>query len=422
MGEHTRTTASRSTPDPPAGRKSSMWHFGTGEVTVILACALAAVWTTIVWWFRSGNRYWAATSSCSTRSAPRRVSAIGRSSTTGPPFTPCRSRWFRHLIRISIRQPILRSCRPSTRPLSLLSFPVAYACGLLFSSVMYGGLIAIAARGCVSVSRRHVLMACLLFPPFVAHQTIGQSTIWPLLGFVSGWWALTQSRPFAAGLMLSVVAIKPHLGMALAIVLLTMRLWRIVGGVLLGSCVSGRHHCRGVRTGRGGCLPHDDAPCPSRHDSHRAQGREVYACAPNELGVPGPARSGNCRLACRKRLVRMVGRERLAPQRGLGAPNVCASACDAVDQPSRPGIRRHPVGASDVVACLLGGIDQTGRGHGWDLSVLAVAFVVPSARLWGIPLTLPLMGWLLWRCQASEAWKPPNGKIVAQGDLASVVA
>ena len=55
--------------------------------------------------------------------------------------------------------------------------------------------------------------------------------------------------------------------------------------------------------------------------------------------------------------------------------------------------------------------------------VLAVAFVVPSARLWGVPLTLPLMAWLLWRCQRPpETWQPPHGKIVAQGALASVVA
>jgi hypothetical protein len=32
---------------------------------------------------------------------------------------------------------------------------------------------------------------------------------------------------------------------------------------------------------------------------------------------------------------------------------------------------------------------------------LAVAFVTPSARLGGVPLTLPLMAWLLWRCQGS---------------------
>ncbi len=212
-----------------------MWHFGTGEVTVILACALAAVWTTIVVLvpFRQpvlGRRLHRS----STRSAPRRVSGDWTIQYDWPAF---------HALQVSLVPTSDPHFYPPTYPplvpalyaaLSLLPFPVAYASWVGFSSVMYGGLTAIAAEA-----------ACPGFSSARPHGVPAVSTVrgasddrpehdMALLGFVSGWWALTQSRPFAAGLMLSVVAIKPHLGMALAIVLLTMRLWRIVGGVLLG--------------------------------------------------------------------------------------------------------------------------------------------------------------------------------------------
>jgi hypothetical protein len=35
--------------------------------------------------------------------------------------------------------------------------------------------------------------------------------------------------------------------------------------------------------------------------------------------------------------------------------------------------------------------------------VLAVIFVLPVFRVGGVPLTLPLMMWLLWRCRFDEA-------------------
>jgi hypothetical protein len=47
---------------------------------------------------------------------------------------------------------------------------------------------------------------------------------------------------------------------------------------------------------------------------------------------------------------------------------------------------------------------------------LSIAFVVPAARLWGIPLTLPLMAWLLWRCQRNvQGPGRPADRIVSNG-------
>ena len=421
MGQHTRTTASRSAPDPPAGRKRSMWNLGTGEVTVILVCALVAVWTTIVWVvpFRQpvlgGDFIQFYTFGTAARLGDWTIQY------DWPAF---------HALQVSLVPTSDPHFYPPTYPplvpglyaaLSLLPFPAAYASWVLFSSVMYGGLIAIAARGCVSVSRRHVLMACLLFPPFVAHQTIGQSTIWPLLGFVSGWWALTQSRPLAAGLVLSVVAIKPHLGMALAIVLLTMRLWRIVGGVLLGLAfqagitvaVCGREAVVAYFTTTLRVLGDTTLIEPKDERFTHALRMSLESLVPHGVATIGWLAASTffgwlvvsvwrhsedwaLRISALLLATLLISPHVLAYDAILLAPATLWLACWAA--------------STRQAAVLIG------------LIVLAVAFVIPSARLWGIPLTLPLMGWLLWRCRAVQYWKPPNGKIVARGDLASVVA
>jgi hypothetical protein len=60
-------------------------------------------------------------------------------------------------------------------PLSFLSFPVAYAAWTAFSTAIYCGVMALGARGCAPVRRSHVMLAGLLFPPFIAHQLLGQA-------------------------------------------------------------------------------------------------------------------------------------------------------------------------------------------------------------------------------------------------------
>jgi hypothetical protein len=48
--------------------------------------------------------------------------------------------------------------------------------------------------------------------------------------------------------------------------------------------------------------------------------------------------------------------------------------------------------------------DRAARERQWDvlatLALLAVCFVVPAARILNVPLTVPLLGWVLWRCRA----------------------
>jgi hypothetical protein len=119
-------------------------------------------------------------------------------------------------------------------PFALLPFATAFAAWLAASTVAYGCLMAVAARPWRHPSHAPEVLASLIFPPFIAHQVLGQSTIWPLIGFVGGWWLMTRGRPVLAGIALSLVAIKPHLGMALAIVLVATRSWPTISGIGLG--------------------------------------------------------------------------------------------------------------------------------------------------------------------------------------------
>jgi len=265
-------------------------------------------------------------------------------------------------------------------------------------------------------------MACLVFPPFVAHQTIGQSTIWPLLGFVSGWWALTQSRPFAAGLMLSVVAIKPHLGMALAIVLLAMRLWRIVGGILLGLVLQAGITV--VVCGRAAVVVYLATTASVLRDTKLIEPKDerfthalrmtLESLIPHGAATVGWLAASTLFGWMAVRVWRHSQDWALRISALLLATLLISPHVQAYD-----AILLAP--ATLWLACWAASTRQPGVVVG--LAVLAVAFVVPSARLWGVPLTLPLMAWLLWRCQRPpEIWQPPHGKTVAPGALAPVVA
>jgi hypothetical protein len=298
---------------------------------------------------------------------------------------------------------------------ALLPFPVAYAAWVLFASVVYAGSIAIAARDCVSVSRRHVLMACLLFPPFIAHQAIGHSTVWPLMGFVGGWWALTQSRPLVAGLMLSIVAIKPHLGMAMAIVLITMRLWRIIGGILLGLLVQA-----GITLmvgGREAVVAYIDTTLRVLRDTTLIEPKDerfthalrmsLESLVPHGVATVGWLAASALFGWLAVRVWRQSEDWALRTSALLLATLLISPHVQAYD-----AILLAP--ATLWLSCRAASTRQPAIIVG--LIVLAAAFVVPSARLWGIPLTVPLMGWLLWQCQRAQAtWQPPHGNVVARG-------
>ena len=398
MQEHTNQATTKSTSERSRDRPRSMWRFTAREITVALGLAVAAAWSTliVVVSFRQpvlGGDF-------------MEFYAFGTAARLGEWALqydwPAFHRFQVSLIPTSdpyLYPPSYPPLVPALyTPLSLLSFPVAYAVWTACSTGIYCGLMAIAARGSTLVSRPQVLLAGLLFPPFAAHQALGQSTVWPLIGFVGGWWALTQSRPVAAGLMFSIVAIKPHLGMALAIVLLTLRLWRVVGGIVLGlalqvvatvaicgSAAVAAYVATTLKVMRDTTLIE---PIDERFT--HALRMSLESIASHDVATAGWLIAS---AACGWMAVRTW--------RHSDAWTLRVSALLLATLLISPHVQTYDAILLAPAALWLSCWSVSTRQHVVLLGilVLSVTFVVPAARIWGVPLTVPLMAWLLWRCQ-----------------------
>jgi hypothetical protein len=387
-----RTTHAR-----PSDRRRSVWRFSPHEITAALVFAVVAVWCTLV------------------IVVPFRQPLLGGDFIVFYTFgTAARlGEWTVqydwpafHELQVSLVPTSASYFYPPSypplvpalyAPLSFLAFPTAYIVWTLLSTGIYCGLIALAVRGS-TVSRTHALLVGLLFPPFIAHQALGHSTLWLLTGFVGGWWALTTSRPVVAGLIFSVVAIKPHLGMALAVVLLAMRLWRVVAGIMLGVALQA---CATVAIcGTAAVAAYLDTTLTVLSDTrviNPADSRFTHglrasleSAVPHSLATIGwliasatfgwlmvrtwhRTEDWTLRISTLLLATLLISPHVQAYDAILLAPAALWLSCWAVST-------RQPA----VLATVL---------------LLSAAFVVPVARLWGFPLTVPLMAWLLWQCQ-----------------------
>lgn len=293
-------------------------------------------------------------------------------------------------------------------PFALLPFVRAVTAWLVFSSVLYSCAIAVAAIAWRQVPRMQIVLAGLLFPPFVAHQVLGQSSVWPMIGFVGGWWALLLGRPMLGGIVLSLVAIKPHLGIALAIVLIAMRQWRVVAGVTLGCTAqavvsivvcgatavtayvrttiavirnpllieaSDPRHLHALRTSLDRILPQQVALI----------GWLVASAVIAWVTVKVWQRSGDWALRFAALLLATM---LISPHVQTYDAILLAPAVLWIAQWALANERKH---------MLL------------ELAVLSVIFLMPRARIGSVPLTIPLMFWVLWEISRSGA----RGRLVA---------
>lgn len=80
--------------------------------------------------------------------------------------------------------------------------------------------------------RRFVLAGALAFPPIWSLVLHGQTTIFPFLSFLALWIALDRGRPFLGGLAVGTIAMKPQLGVVIALVAILSREWRLVAGAV----------------------------------------------------------------------------------------------------------------------------------------------------------------------------------------------
>jgi hypothetical protein len=286
-------------------------------------------------------------------------------------------------------------------PLAWFSFEQAFVIWFVASGAIYAAMMVVAARACPQWPTVLVVLGALIFPPFIAHQIIGQSTIWPLVGFVGGAWALARGRPFLAGTVLSLVAIKPHLGMALAVVLLASAQWRAVAGIVCGGSLQAALTLLICGTGAIAAYlqttltvlrnPAIIEPIDTRHTHAFRMALEQMlpagaatvawlAEAPlvSWMAVSVWRRTDNMALRMSALLLAtlLVSPHVLTYDAILLAP--AALWLSAAAAPSHR--------ASAVAG----------------LGILSVAFLVPWARIGGLPITIPLMLWLLFKCR-SEA-------------------
>jgi Glycosyltransferase family 87 len=80
--------------------------------------------------------------------------------------------------------------------------------------------------------RTFVIAAAAAFPPFWSLILHGQVTLIVLAAFWAGWLALERQRPWLAGLAFGLLAIKPQLGIPLAVVVLVCGEWAMLAGAV----------------------------------------------------------------------------------------------------------------------------------------------------------------------------------------------
>jgi hypothetical protein len=117
-------------------------------------------------------------------------------------------------------------------PLASLPYGLAALAWALLTTAVYALAVRTAWRHAPipGADARFVTAAAAGFPPFWNLVLHGQTTAWPLAGFLLGWLALERDRRFLAGLALGLVMVKPQLGLVLAVIVLLRGEWLMLGG------------------------------------------------------------------------------------------------------------------------------------------------------------------------------------------------
>jgi len=124
-------------------------------------------------------------------------------------------------------------------PFALMPFPLAIAvwtCLLVSALVLTWWLLAPAGP---RWTRAAHLAVALALPPVAFGVLLGQVVALVALAIAGSWWLLRHQRPVAAGLLLSVITVKPQLAFLVPLALLAAGYRRAFMGFLMGSTVIG---------------------------------------------------------------------------------------------------------------------------------------------------------------------------------------
>ena len=122
------------------------------------------------------------------------------------------------------------------RPLAALSYGWATVLWTMITIAGYGLIVWTAWRSQRTAlpDGRFVAVAAAAFPPFFLLVLHGQTTLLPLLAFCLCWLGMKSGWPFAAGVALGLLTVKPQFAIVIGCVLTLGFTWR----VLLGFAVS----------------------------------------------------------------------------------------------------------------------------------------------------------------------------------------
>ncbi|PYX87717.1 MAG: hypothetical protein DMG68_10855 [Acidobacteria bacterium] len=124
-------------------------------------------------------------------------------------------------------------------PFAKLPYVWALCLWWLFSAAIYGGCCYAVWRTCPRL-RTHsgtVFILAIAYPAFFHLIAWGQTSAPALLCFTLAFLALRARHPVAAGLAIGLLAFKPPLAVATAVVFLFSKEWKMVGGALISAAV-----------------------------------------------------------------------------------------------------------------------------------------------------------------------------------------
>lgn len=115
------------------------------------------------------------------------------------------------------------------KPLALLPYRAAFACFVSLNALALAWFFFAFGR-----RQPEILVFGALYPPTVVSLVTGQDVALLLALAAAGYLLLERGRPFSAGLVWSLCAIKAHLFLLVPLVLLLRKQWRALGGGAAG--------------------------------------------------------------------------------------------------------------------------------------------------------------------------------------------
>ena len=126
---------------------------------------------------------------------------------------------------------------PSSLLLMLPFASLPYGWALAAWSVLFLGVYAVVSLGYVEPGRRLLALALVLCAPASLINLIGGQNGFVTASLMLGGLAALRTRPLLAGVLFGLLTTKPHLGLVLACVLLSLKSWRTIAAAAVTALV-----------------------------------------------------------------------------------------------------------------------------------------------------------------------------------------